>query len=93
MSVHRRIRIEGRVQGVGYRAWVVARAREAGVGGWVRNRRDGSVEAAFAGEPDLIDALVERCREGPSAAVVAAIRDLVDDDAPLGPGFDVRPTV
>ena len=89
----RRIRIEGRVQGIGYRAWVAARAKEAGVEGWVRNRRDGAVEAAFEGEGALIDGLVERCCQGPRTAAVAGIEDLADDGAALGPGFDVRSTV
>ena len=50
----RQVMISGRVQGVGYRAWVEHRARTHGLEGWVRNRRDGSVEALFAGPADVV---------------------------------------
>ena len=64
----RRVLITGRVQGVGYRAWVEHRARAHDLEGWVRNRRDGSVEALFAGPAEVVAAMVASCRRGPSSA-------------------------
>ena len=66
----RQVRITGRVQGVGYRAWIEHQARNHNLEGWVRNRRDGSVEALFAGPENLIAEMIERCRRGPSSARV-----------------------
>ena len=71
--ISRRLRIIGRVQGVGYRDWTQRRARAAGVAGWVRNLRDGSVEAVFQGSRDACDRLTDACVEGPSAAEVALV--------------------
>jgi acylphosphatase len=58
-----RVTIRGRVQGVGYRYWLEQQAR--GLEGWVRNRRDGSVEALFAGPADAVSAMIASCRRGP----------------------------
>jgi acylphosphatase len=69
----RQVRITGRVQGVSYRAWVEHRARAHGLEGWVRNRRDGSVEALFAGPADVVADMIALCRRGPSAARVEAV--------------------
>ena len=87
-----RLRISGRVQGVGYRAWAVATARRLGLRGWVRNRRDGSVEALVSGDEDAVAAMIEACRDGPFAARVAevAVSEEADDGTP---GFTPRPTV
>ncbi|MDP3074929.1 acylphosphatase [Bradyrhizobium sp.] len=71
----RQVTIRGRVQGVGYRAWVEHRARAHDLEGWVRNVRDGSVEALFAGPADVVAAMVERCRRGPSSASVDAVTE------------------
>ena len=71
-----RIVIRGRVQGVGYRAWTEMMAVERGVEGWVRNRRDGSVEAVFAGAEEIVLALIELCRDGPPGARVNALDQL-----------------
>jgi acylphosphatase len=71
----RRVTITGRVQGVGYRAWVEHQAVNHALEGWVRNRRDGSVEALFAGPADVVTGLIERCRRGPSTSRVDAIAD------------------
>jgi acylphosphatase len=60
-----RVSIRGRVQGVGFRAFVEYAALKRGIEGWVRNRRDGSVEAVFAGPPETVAALVEAVRHGP----------------------------
>jgi acylphosphatase len=73
MDVIVRLVIRGRVQGVGFRAWTEAVAAEHGVAGWVRNRRDGSVEALFAGSQELVLAMIELAREGPPGARVDAI--------------------
>ncbi len=87
-----RLRIEGRVQGVGFRAWVERQAAELGLTGWVRNRRDGGVEASITGAPAAVDAMVRRCGTGPRSAVVAMIKVLDEPEAGTG-GFAVRPTV
>jgi acylphosphatase len=71
----RQVTITGRVQGVGYRAWVEHRARAHGLEGWVRNRRDGSVEALFAGPAEVVSEMVARCRRGPSSARVESVQD------------------
>ena len=89
--VVRRLRIHGRVQGVFYRGWSVATARALGLGGWVRNRSDGSVEMLVAGEAAQVEAMIARCREGPPAARVDRVEVAEDDEeAPLG--FKERPT-
>jgi acylphosphatase len=74
-------RIEGRVQGVGYRWWATGQARGLGLRGWVRNRRDGSVELLAIGGDDAVAALEQACRQGPTGAqVTAVIRSPADDD-------------
>jgi acylphosphatase len=90
-AVARHVSITGRVQGVGYRAWVADEAVARGLAGWVRNRRDGSVEAVFAGDAAAVEAMLAACRLGPATASVTDIR--ADDY--LGPpltGFEVLPT-
>jgi len=74
MNTQRLVLIRGRVQGVGYRAWIEVMALECGLQGWVRNRRDGSVEALFIGENDVVLAMIEACRRGPPGARI----DFVD---------------
>jgi acylphosphatase len=71
----RQVTITGRVQGVGYRAWVDHQARNHDLEGWVRNRRDGSVEALFAGPEDVVSEMVARCRRGPSSARVESVQE------------------
>lgn len=68
-----RLQITGRVQGVGYRDWLVAAAQRLHLSGWVRNRRDGSVEAHAQGARPLVERLVGQCRDGPPVAKVAAV--------------------
>src|SRR5664280_2395705 len=97
-GVIRQVMITGRVQGVGYRAWVDHQARNHDLEGWVRNRRDGSVEALFSGPADIVSDMVARCRRGPSTARVDAIRDEVTSPDALnlrraGERFSVLPTV
>lgn len=72
----------GRVQGVFFRDTVRRRAESSGVSGWVRNRADGTVEAAFEGEPEAVEALVELCRAGPGHAEVTDLE--VIEEAPEG---------
>lgn len=88
----------GRVQGVGYRAFVEREAVKRGLDGWVRNRRDGSVEAVFKGAPPAVEAMVEACQRGPFTAQVDAIsrRDGVAADLKArlpGQAFSVLPTL
>jgi len=87
-----RLRIEGRVQGVGYRMFVERTAEALGLDGWVRNRRDGGVEVVVSGEVEAIDEIISRCKDGPSAARVDRVEVLAEDE-PVPPGFSVRPTV
>jgi acylphosphatase len=87
-----RVRIEGLVQGVGFRAWVMHTAMAVGLDGWVRNRRDGGVEAVFAGPEEVVAEMIERCHEGPRAAEVDLVK-VLDERGSVAPGFEVRPTV
>jgi acylphosphatase len=97
MTVIRHISVRGRVQGVGFRAFVEHEALKHHVSGWVRNRRDGTVEALFSGEAAAVAAAVEACRRGPMGGHVDAL-DQRDGDAEdlklLRPGevFSVLPT-
>jgi len=87
-----RLRITGRVQGVGYRAWATVTATRLGLRGWVRNRSDGGVEALVIGEDDAVAAIIEACQDGPFAARVAdvMVSDAEDDGSR---GFTRRPTL
>ena len=84
--------IHGRVQGVGFRAWVHHHAELNGLAGWVRNRRDGSVEALFAGPGTEVEAMVRACREGPASASVTDVDMLPDPERPESRRFAVLPT-
>jgi acylphosphatase len=87
-----RIRIEGTVQGVGFRAFVLKEANARRLVGWVRNRMDGSLEALASGPTKQIESLITCCMKGPRGARVANI-DLFVADAPKEPGFTMRPTL
>jgi acylphosphatase len=94
----RQVTITGRVQGVGYRAWVEHQARVHHLEGWVRNRRDGSVEALFTGPADVVSEMVTLCRRGPVSARVDAVQDEAAHSDALklrraGEGFSVLPTI
>jgi acylphosphatase len=94
----RQVTITGRVQGVGYRAWVEHRARAHALEGWVRNRRDGSVEALLAGPEEVVADVIARCRRGPSTARVDDVREEPGNPEALnlrraGQRFSVLPTV
>jgi acylphosphatase len=94
----RQVTIRGRVQGVGYRYWLEQQARARGLEGWVRNRRDGSVEALFAGPPDVVSGMIASCRRGPSSARVDAVEEEPANADALGlrrprERFSVLPTI
>lgn len=94
MTVTLHLRITGRVQGVGYRDALRAEALDKGVAGWVRNRRDGSVEAVLQGDPEAVGAVIRWARRGPPMARVAAIDEQVaraEHDRPYA-GFDWLPS-
>jgi acylphosphatase len=83
----KRLRIRGKVQGVGFRYWSVRQASKLGLRGWVRNRSDGSVEAVAAGPKDALDAFVAACHTGPRAARVDSV--VVERAAEkVGEGFE-----
>jgi acylphosphatase len=88
----RRVIISGRVQGVGYREWVVSRASGLGLAGWVRNRADGTVEALVDGDEPATQELLRLCRRGPPRAHVTQVEEILADP-PAEPGFHRRPTV
>jgi acylphosphatase len=89
----RRVFVEGYVQGVGYRYFAYRVAQRHNVSGWVRNRRDGSVEALARGAAADVDAFIAELGRGPYGAEVRQVRVVpADDDEGAGPGFDVRPT-
>lgn len=90
--IARRLIVRGRVQGVGFRDATIDAARACGVCGWVRNRRDGTVEAFVQGESASVERMIEWCRRGPPAARVIAV-DVADGavEANLG-GFAMKPS-
>lgn len=97
-DVIRHVVIHGVVQGVGFRYWTEDAAHRHGVGGWVRNRRDGTVEAVFAGSASAVAAMIADCRHGPSSARVSRVdeREGTAQDLNLsgaGEGFSSLPTV
>ncbi|MFZ0422193.1 MAG: acylphosphatase [Xanthobacteraceae bacterium] len=73
MTAYRHVIIRGHVQGVGYRAWAEVTALGRGVEGWVRNRRDGSVEAVFIGTEQAVADMIAACRRGPQGARVESV--------------------
>jgi acylphosphatase len=92
MALQARLIVTGRVQGVGYRDWVVEAAERLTLTGWVRNRVDGTVEAVIVGEDAAVGRMIEACRRGPPAARVDAV-DIEPLDLDILPeGFVRRPT-
>jgi acylphosphatase len=94
----RHVSIRGRVQGVGFRAFMEHHALQRGLEGWARNRRDGSVEAVFGGDQDAVEGIIKACRIGPLSAKVEALdqREATDTEFSLrNPGemFSCLPTV
>lgn len=97
-AIIRHVVVRGQVQGVGYRAFVEHEARRRSLQGWVRNRRDGTVEAVFAGPRSAVEAVVETCRRGPMSARIDAVDQREGTEADLlvravGDGFSVLPTI
>ncbi|KTF67287.1 acylphosphatase [Sphingomonas sp. HT-1] len=85
-----RILVSGRVQGVGYRDWVVRTAQRSGLTGWVRNLKDGRVEILAAGEEAALSLLLETCREGPPLARVEHVDSEVVPEEKQHKGFTKR---
>lgn len=97
-DVIRHIIVRGRVQGVGYRAWLAGEAAARKLAGWARNRKDGTVEAVLAGPVQAVAALIENCRQGPAMARVNTISDDPADEDMLhlrvpGETFSVLPSI
>ena len=90
MTVTLHLRIFGRVQGVGFRHYTQREARRRGINGWVRNRKDGSVEAVLQGPQDAVDALLNWVRHGPPSAAVTDVQ--VSEGSGVYSGFEQRPT-
>ena len=86
-----RVLIEGRVQGVWFRGWMVEQANSRHLDGWVRNLVDGRVEALFHGPSHVVRAMVEACHQGPPAALVTRVETESVAEVP-SPGFFSRPT-
>jgi acylphosphatase len=89
--ITRRITVSGKVQGVFYRGWTEANARQLGITGWVRNRLNGEVEILATGSREAVDELIRRCWHGPRAAAVDGI-EVEEAESEEGSGFRKRPT-
>ena len=87
--IRRRLVVDGAVQGVGFRVSLARAARSRGVSGWVRNRSDGTVEAALEGAADAVSSLVRWCEAGPRGARVDRL-DVRDEDPEGADGFEIR---
>ncbi len=97
-EIIRQVTIRGRVQGVGFRYWVEEQAMARDLEGWVRNRRDGSVEALFAGPADVVSEMIALSRRGPPSARVDAVQEQPAGSDALnlrrpGERFSVLPTI
>lgn len=90
LTVH--VVIEGRVQGVGYRAWCLEQAASRALAGWVRNQSSGAVEAVFSGPSDTVVDMLDALWQGPSLARVSLVRDLEPVD-PVDGAFEIRATL
>lgn len=93
MTVTRRLRVYGKVQGVSYRNWTVAQARALGISGWVRNRADGTVEALVQGGAAVVDTFIARCHEGPPAALVHQVEVAEESGSEVYVAFERLPTL
>jgi acylphosphatase len=85
------VKIEGRVQGVYFRAWTYDTAQSLGLDGTVRNMSDGSVEAVFSGPADIVADMLRRCEDGPSGARVTKVT-ILKEGGTVAPGFKVMAT-
>lgn len=86
------VRISGRVQAVGFRAWTERNALALGLSGWVRNRRNGTVEAVFHGAFGAVAEMLALCERGPGAAHVSSV-EVSEAEPEVYASFEVRPTV
>jgi acylphosphatase len=86
-----RVMISGRVQGVGFRAWVQRQANSSGLSGFVRNRRDGSVEGVFFGDGDTVEKMIAASWDGPRGSRVTNVVVSEHENHPSGP-FAIRST-
>lgn len=98
VDVIRHIIVRGKVQGVGYRAWIAGEAEARGLGGWARNRRDGTVEAVLSGPDEAVAALIAKCQHGPGMARVSGVDNEAATDDMLklrmaDERFSVLPTI
>lgn len=91
-KVAKHLRIYGHVQGVSYRAWSIQTAQQIGLTGWVRNRKDGSVEALAIGDTEGLQRFITACHKGPTLAKVENI-DISDADLEELSDFEFRETV
>jgi acylphosphatase len=91
MRTVKRLLVEGRVQGVGYRYWAECMALDLNLAGWVRNLRDGQVELVISGEAGDVATMVEACRRGPRLARVERLSEFPQEDEGW-PDFSTRPT-
>jgi acylphosphatase len=82
------VKIEGRVQGVYYRAWTNETARSLNLDGTVRNMSDGSVEAVFSGPAEVVEDMLRRCKDGPKNARVSTVT-VLHEGGTVAPGFKV----
>jgi acylphosphatase len=89
---HMRLRIEGFVQAVGYRNFVIMEAMRLGVDGWIRNRSDGTVEALVSGPDKAVETLIGQCMKGPPGSRVGNV-ELHKAEAPVEKGFRRRPSL
>jgi acylphosphatase len=89
----KRLTIRGQVQGVFYRAWSREQADRLELRGWVRNRRDGSVEMLVQGEEEEVEKMIASCRQGPPAARVESIDIEEGEEEEVGDRFEKRPTL
>ncbi|MDX1804401.1 MAG: acylphosphatase [Alcanivorax sp.] len=87
-TISREVRIEGRVQGVSYRAWTRQQAMDLGLSGWVRNCQDGSVEALIQGPQAAVETLLALLWKGPAAARVTTV-SVAQSDAAMHSSFEV----
>ncbi len=87
-----RLRIEGYVQAVGYRNFVIGEANKLGLNGWIRNRSNGTVEAVASGPTKAVEALVQACMRGPEGSRVENV-ELAKADPPTEQGFHRRSSI
>jgi acylphosphatase len=87
------ITVEGKVQGVGFRANTNRMANQLGLKGWVRNLRDGGVEIVAEGDPEIIERLIQWCHRGPTSAFVSKVSVEKTDATGEFRGFSIKSTL